>query len=168
MLLSYLIFSFSSTDFSIFFSADFQSLENILGVRQHLVHLFVTELAPLGLADLVVLELAEVDVVLVSHAQRLDEKSCAVKHFSDIFSDIFLAFPLDNRPGVKEKSVQKRKIFLRKSLTRPNLPEYNGVSQGDTPTPPSPPPGGGGGGGARVVPTWLAHFLLRRYLVFLI
>jgi hypothetical protein len=54
-----------------------------------------------------------------------------------------LAFPLDNRPGVKEKSVQKRKIFLRKSLTRPNLPEYNGVSQGDTPLPPL---GGGGGG----------------------
>jgi hypothetical protein len=52
-----------------------------------------------------------------------------------------LAFTLDNRPGVKEKSVQKRKIFLRKSLTRPNLPEYNGVSQGDTP----PPPGGEGG-----------------------
>ena len=79
----------------------------------------------------------------VLHAQRLDEKSCAVKHFSDIFSDIFLAFTLDNRPGVKEKSVQKRKIFLRKSLTRPNLPEYNGVSQGDTPLPPR------GGGGSR-------------------
>ena len=119
MLLSYLIFSFSSTDFSIFFSADFQSLENVLRVRQHLVHLFVAELAPLGLADLVVLELAEVDLVLVSHAQRLDEKSCAVKHFSDIFSDIFLAFALDNRPGVKEKSVQKRKIFLQKKLDAP-------------------------------------------------
>ena len=29
-------------------------------------------------------------------------------------------------------------------MTRPNLSEYNGVSQGDTPL---PPPGGGGGGG---------------------
>ena len=54
----------------------------------------------------------------VLHAQRLDEKSCAVKHFSDIFSDIFLAFTLDNRPGVKEKSVQKRKIFLQKKLDK--------------------------------------------------
>ena len=116
MLLSYLIFSFSSTDFSIFFSADFQSLENVLRVRQHLVHLFVAELAPLGLADLVVLELAEVDLVLVSHAQRLDEKSCAVKHFSDIFSDIFLAFTLDNRPGVKEKNRLGKKKKFKKSL----------------------------------------------------
>ena len=49
------------------FSANFQPLENVLRVRQHLVHLFVAELAPLGLGDLVVLELAEVDVVLVFH-----------------------------------------------------------------------------------------------------
>jgi len=67
MLLSYLIFSLSSTDFSIFFSANFQPLENVLRVRQHLVHLFIAELAPLGLGDFVVLELAEVDVVLVFH-----------------------------------------------------------------------------------------------------
>ena len=50
-----------------FFSANFQPLENVLRVRQHLVHLFVAELAPLGLGDFVVLELAEVDVVLVFH-----------------------------------------------------------------------------------------------------
>ena len=67
MLLSYLIFSFSSTDFSIFFSADFQPLENVLRVVQNLNQNLVAELAPLGLGDLVVLELAEVDVVLVFH-----------------------------------------------------------------------------------------------------
>ena len=98
------------------FLAIFQTLENVLGLVQNLNQNLVAELAPLGLSDLSGLELAEIDVVLVSHAQRLDEKSCAVKHFSDIFSDIFLAFPLDNRPGVKEKSVQKRKIFLQKKL----------------------------------------------------
>ena len=54
----------------------------------------------------------------VLHAQRLDDFSDTVKHFSDIFSDIFLAFALDNRPGVKEKSVQKRKIFLQKKLDK--------------------------------------------------
>ena len=161
MLLSYLIFSLSSTDFSIFFSADFQSLENVLRVRQHLVHLFVAELAPLGLSDLVVLELAEVDLVLVSHAQRLDDFSDTVKHFSDIFSDIFLAFPLDNRPGVKEKSVQKRKIFLQKKLDAPQPPRVQwGIPRGSPPPPPR-----GGGGGADAVPRWLARFLLRRYVI---
>ncbi len=39
-----------------------------------------------------------------------------------------------------------------------------GYPKGDTPTPP-PPPRGGGGGGARVVPRWLAHFVLRRYCI---
>jgi len=67
MLKRYLVFSLSSTDFSIFFSANFQPLENVLRVRQHLVHLFIAELAPLGLGDLAFLELAEVDVVLVFH-----------------------------------------------------------------------------------------------------
>ena len=89
MLLSYLIFSFSSTDFSIFFSADFQSLENVLRVRQHLVHLFVAELAPLGLSDLAFLELAEVDLVLVSHAQRLDDFSDIVNVFRVFFQIFF-------------------------------------------------------------------------------
>ena len=52
----------------------------------------------------------------VLHAQRLDEKSCAVKHFSDIFSDIFLEFTLDNRPGVKEKNRLGKKKKFKKSL----------------------------------------------------
>ena len=56
-----------STDFSDIFSAHFQSLENVLSVRQNLVHLFIAELAPLGLGDLSGLELVEVDVVLVFH-----------------------------------------------------------------------------------------------------
>ena len=72
-----------------FFSADFQSLENVLRVRQHLVHLFVAELAPLGLADLVVLELAEVDLVLVFHAQRLDDFSDIVNVFRVFFQIFF-------------------------------------------------------------------------------
>ena len=108
-----------STDFSDIFSAHFQPLENILGLVQNLNQNLVAELAPLGLGDLSGLELAEVDVVLVFHAQRLDDFSETVKHFSDIFSDIFFAFALDNRPGVKEKSVQKRKIFLQKKLDAP-------------------------------------------------
>ena len=89
MLLSYLIFSIPSTDFSDIFSAHFQPLENVLGLVQNLNQNLVAELAPLGLGDLSGLELAEVDVVLVSHAQRLDDFFDIVKHFSDIFSDIF-------------------------------------------------------------------------------
>ena len=116
-----------------FFSADFQPLENVLRVRQHLVHLFVTELAPLGLSDLVVLELVEVDLVLVSHAQRLDDFSDTVKHFSDIF---FWRLRLTTGLESRKKAYKKEKFFCKKSLTRPNLPEYNGVSQGDTPLPP--------------------------------
>jgi len=116
MLLSYLIFSLSSTDFSDIFSAHFQPLENVLGLVQNLNQNLVAELAPLGLGDLSGLELAEVDVVLVSHAQRLDDFFDIVNGFRVFFSDIFFAFALDNRPGVKEKSVQKRKIFLQKKL----------------------------------------------------
>ena len=116
MLLSYLIFSLSSTDFSDIFSAHFQPLENVLGLIQNLNQNLVAELAPLGLGDLSGLELAEVDVVLVSHAQRLDDFFDIVNGFRVFFSDIFFAFALDNRPGVKEKSVQKRKIFLQKKL----------------------------------------------------
>ena len=47
--------------------ADLQSLKNILGLTQKLIQNFVTELAPLGLGDFVVLELAEHDRVLVLH-----------------------------------------------------------------------------------------------------
>ena len=85
MLLSYLIFSIPSTDFSDIFSAHFQPLENVLGFAQNLIQNLVAELAPLGLGDLSGLELVEVDVVLVSHAQRLDDFFDIVKHFSDIF-----------------------------------------------------------------------------------
>ncbi len=49
------------------FSAIFQTLENILGFAQNLIQNFVAELAPLGLGDFVVLELAEHDRVLVLH-----------------------------------------------------------------------------------------------------
>ena len=49
------------------FSANLQPLENVLRVVQDLNQNLVAELAPLGLGDLVVLELAEVDVVLVFH-----------------------------------------------------------------------------------------------------
>ena len=48
-------------------------------------------------------------------------------------------------------------FFLRKCLTRRTGRVYNGVSQGDTPTPPPPPGGGGGGGGARTVPALLYY-----------
>jgi hypothetical protein len=85
MLLSYLIFSLSSTDFSDIFLTDFQPLENVLGLIQNLNQNLVAELAPLGLGDLSGLELAEVDVVLVSHAQRLDDFCETVKHFLNVF-----------------------------------------------------------------------------------
>ena len=49
------------------FSANLQPLENVLRVVQNLSQNLVAELAPLGLGDFVVLELAEVDVVLVFH-----------------------------------------------------------------------------------------------------
>ena len=55
----------------------------------------------------------------VLHAQRLDDFFDFVNGFRVFFSDIFFAFALDNRPGVKEKSVQKRKIFLQKKLDAP-------------------------------------------------
>ena len=87
-----------STDFSDIFSAHFQPLENVLGLVQNLNQNLVTELAPLGLGDLSGLKLAEVDVVLVSHAQRLDDFFDIVKHFSDIFSAHFQ--PLENILGL--------------------------------------------------------------------
>ena len=95
MLLSYLIFSIPSTDFSDIFSAHFQPLENVLGLVQNLNQNLVTELAPLGLGDLSGLELAEVDVVFVSHAQRLDERL----RFVHIFRIFFLLF-FERGPGV--------------------------------------------------------------------
>ena len=49
------------------FSAIFQTLENVLGLVQNLNQNLVAELAPLGLGDFVVLELAEHDLVLVFH-----------------------------------------------------------------------------------------------------
>jgi len=98
MLLSYLIFSISSTDFSDIFLAHFQPLENVLGLVQNLNQNLVAELAPLGLGDLSGLELAEVDVVLVSHAQRLDDFCETVKHFLNVFFtrsvDFHLATPV--------------------------------------------------------------------------
>jgi len=57
----------------------------------------------------------------------------------------------------REKVDKKEKTFLKKVLTRRMSPEYNRVSQGDTPSPPW-----GGGGGATVVPSGLARFMLRR------
>jgi hypothetical protein len=69
---------------------------------------------------------------------------------------------LTTRLESRKKAYKKEKIFLQKSLTRPNRPQYNGVSQGPPPPPPvgggppgAPPPprgGGGGGGGATIVP----------------
>jgi hypothetical protein len=56
------------------------------------------------------------------HAQRLDDFSDIVNGFCVFFSDIFFAFALDNPPGVKGKSVQKRKIILRKKLDAPQPP----------------------------------------------
>jgi hypothetical protein len=72
---------------------------------------------------------------------------------------------LTTRLESRKKAYKKEKIFLQKSLTRPNRPQYNGVSQGDTP----PPPRGGGGGGEQLsCQGGLARFVLRRYLVILI
>jgi hypothetical protein len=155
-----------STDFSDIFLTDFQPLENVLGLIQNLNQNLVAELAPLGLSDLSGLELAEVDVVFVSHVQRLDDFSETVKHFSDIFSDIFFAFALDNPPGVKEKSVQKRKIFLQKKLDNVGADRVQWGIPVVNPPPP-PPPGGGGGGGEQIacqeVGTLLAAALLYYY-----
>jgi len=65
-----------------------------------------------------------------------------------IFFQIFFGrFGLTTHLESREKAYKKEKIFLQKSLTRPNRPQYNGVSQGDTPP---PPPGGGGGGGEQL------------------
>jgi len=51
-----------------------------------------------------------------------------VKHFSDIFSDIFWAFGLDRRGCVKEKTAEKKKKKLKKLLTaadfRAKAPPY--------------------------------------------
>jgi hypothetical protein len=114
MLISYLIFSIPSTDFSDIFSAHFQPLENILGLVQNLNQNLVAKLAPLGLSDLSGLKFFEVDVVFVSHAQRLDDFFDFVNGFRVFFQIFFFAFALDNRPGVKEKSVQKKKNFSTK------------------------------------------------------
>jgi hypothetical protein len=53
------------------------------------------------------------------HAYSIGSKSGVVNDFSDNFSDFFWAFTLDNPPGVKEKSVQKRKNFSTKKLDAP-------------------------------------------------
>jgi hypothetical protein len=55
----------------------------------------------------------------VLHAQRLDDFSDTVNRFCVFFQIFFFAFALDNRPGVKEKSVQKRKNFFTKKLDAP-------------------------------------------------
>ena len=49
------------------FLAIFQTLENVLRLAQKLIQNFIAELAPLGLGDFVVLELAEHDRVFVLH-----------------------------------------------------------------------------------------------------
>ena len=114
MLLSYLIFSIPSTDFSDIFSAHFQPLENVLGLVQNLSQNLVTELAPLGLGDLSGLKLAEVDVVFVSHAQRLDDFSDAVNEFC-VFFQIFFhrrsGNRLENFENVEENLPKKCDFF---------------------------------------------------------
>ena len=117
MLLSYLIFSISSTDFSDIFSAHFQPLENVLGLVQNLNQNLVTELAPLGLGDLSGLELAEVDVVLVFHAQRLDDFSDIVNGFRVFFQIFFLRLRLTTGLESRKKAYKKEKFFYKKSLT---------------------------------------------------
>ena len=122
MLLSYLIFSLSSTDFSDIFLTDFQPLENVLGLIQNLNQNLVAELAPLGLGDLSGLELAEVDVVLVSHAQRLDDFFDFVNGFRVFFQIFFLRLRLTTGLESRKKAYKKEKFFYKKSLTRLNLP----------------------------------------------
>ena len=62
--------------------------------------------------------------------------------FQIFFGRLGLTIRLESR----EKVDKKEKTFLKKVLTRRMSPEYNGVSQGDTP---SPPWGGGGGSNCR-------------------
>jgi hypothetical protein len=114
MLLSYLIFSLLSTDFSDIFLTDFQPLENVLGLIQNLNQNFVAELAPLGLSDLSGLELAEVDVVLVSHAQRLDDFFETVNRFCVFFQIFFYRRPgnrLENFENVEKNRAKKMRFF---------------------------------------------------------
>jgi len=116
MLLSYLIFPMPSTDFSDIFSAHFQPLENVLGLVQNLNQNLVTELAPLGLGDLSGLELGEVDVVFVSHAQRLDDFSDIVNGFRVFFQIFFHRRPgnrLENFENVEENLPKKCDFFRR-------------------------------------------------------
>ena len=117
MVKRYLIFSISSTDFSDIFSAHFQPLENVLGLVQNLNQNLVAELAPLGLGDLSGLELAEIDVVLVSHAQRLDDFSDIVNGFRVFFQIFFLRLRLTTRLESRKKAYKKEKFFYKKSLT---------------------------------------------------
>jgi hypothetical protein len=117
MLLSYLIFSIPSTDFSDIFSAHFQPLENVLDLIQNLNHNLVAELAPLGLSDLSGLELAEIDVVLVFHAQRLDDFSDIVNGFRVFFQIFFLRLRLTTGLESRKKAYKKEKFFYKKSLT---------------------------------------------------
>ena len=74
------------------FSAIFQTLENVLGLVQNLNQNLVAELAPLGLGDFVVLELAEHDRVLVLHGQKLAGFLWAVNRFFQNFFFIFFRF----------------------------------------------------------------------------
>ena len=116
MVKRYLIFSISSTDFSDIFSAHFQPLENVLGLIQNLNQNLVAELAPLGLGDLSGLKLAEVDVVFVSHAQRLDDFSDAVNGFRVFFQIFFhrrLGNRLENFENVEENRPKKCDFFRR-------------------------------------------------------
>jgi hypothetical protein len=117
MLLSYLIFPIPSTDFSDIFLTDFQPLENVLGLVQNLNQNLVAELAPLGLSDLSGLELAEVDVVLVFHAQRLDDFFDIVNGFRVFFQIFFLRLRLTTGLESRKKAYKKEKFFYKKSLT---------------------------------------------------
>ena len=70
------------------FLPDLQPLENVLGLVQNLSQNLVAELAPLGLGDFVVLELAEHDRVLVCHGVTLVDAAFSVYFFFRLFSDL--------------------------------------------------------------------------------
>ena len=98
----------------------------------------------------------------VLHAQRLDDFFDIVNGFRVFFQIFFLRLRLTTGLESRKKAYKKEKFFYKKSLTTCAGPRYNGVSQGDTPTPP-PPPGGGEQIACQEVGTLLAAVLLYYY-----
>ncbi len=89
---------------------------------------------------------------LMTMKRECHRRSNPSTSFDRFFSDFFFAsawtFRLTTWKTSRKNARKNTIFFLKNVLTTCAGYGYNGVSQGDTPTPPPPPRGGGGGGGS--------------------